>query len=283
LRLENRAVTALQFVAAADAASRLVVADAARRLETIPTSVLPLGGSASPRWAAAAALAISTLVVIGFRDRAAQPPAAGTAGESSSDAPAQGGRAGTQQTAASRGSAGDGRLVAARGPDGAPLAPAQDANQSASSEASSDTRPRTRNGSDAASLDDASGRPAAAVADSNRRAENPSTSERASGARDGVDANGARGAASTGAAAGRGAGAAARRGPAGGGVADGVLTGVAAERGIPAPLPANGLQAAEYRRAYARAEAAMAKERIPPRLRPYVRDYFLALRPEPGR
>jgi hypothetical protein len=39
---------------------------------------------------------------------------------------------------------------------------------------------------------------------------------------------------------------------------------------------------AEYRRAIAHAEAAIAQQRVPTRLRAYVRDYFVSLREAAG-
>jgi len=50
-------------------------------------------------------------------------------------------------------------------------------------------------------------------------------------------------------------------------------------RAAPAPVPADAAYRGQYRTASARAEAAIAQERIPARLRTYVRRYFVAIHP----
>jgi hypothetical protein len=52
-----------------------------------------------------------------------------------------------------------------------------------------------------------------------------------------------------------------------------------ASRATPAAAPATAAYRDEYRSASARAQAAIGQERVPVRLRPYVKRYFVAIHP----
>ena len=77
---------------------------------------------------------------------------------------------------------------------------------------------------------------------------------------------------------GRGAGATGRRGAGAGGVQDGVIGGrTSGNAAMLAPRPAS--YPTEYHAAWARAQAAIAQDRIPPERRVHVRNYFIGIRP----
>jgi hypothetical protein len=284
LSLDDRVVTALQYQHDADAASQFVVRDAEARLAAAaPADVFPLHLPPRLPVAAIAALAVSTLAVLGMqwtRGRSAagaEPFALETASSSAGTASAAVTDAGTP----ARGSAQNAQAPVERG-DAA-------VNRPGSGQADA-------GGGATASSPDAHGRSTPGSPAQGRRRQ-PGPVE----AREAVEDRSAQAADATTAA--RNTGSAAADRPGGLRSPEGASSGRSA-RGVSAPArgggrsrgssgaPGTGLRPAagardpggatyvhEYGEAVARAEAALAREDVPPGMRAYVRAYFQAIRP----
>lgn len=280
-RWDDRAVTALQFAAAGDAVARLIVGETTTRLERTPVSVLPLDVSRPWRWGAVAVLGVTGLIVVGLH-RLNTGSLSLRASASSVAAPsAQAGRANTRQGSSNAAHTSDEQTAAGPAHPDTRMTAAQKVNGGDATRALGDTRPTA--GSTAMPPTGA----AQGMSQSDRVGSasvgRTDGAAPARGAPDG-DLAGGGDASRTGtvaaSVAGRGARGATRSAVAGGGVAGGALA-----RDGAAPTTSRSasrvLSSADARRAYARAEAATVRERVPPRLRSYVRDYFLAIRPQP--
>ena len=274
-RLEDYIVTALQFARDSDVVSRLIVRDASARL----AKQTPMALSAEPQhrlgWLAIVGAAVSLLFALAIvrTPLAFRADTSAPAGASSTDAPG-----GPRQ---SRPGAGPSAARAEAGSD-ASMAPApvgRDgiAQRVAKDEASTAVPPSVGVPSVASTSslrDSAAGQPAGM-----RGGVQPG-SQRGAEAGSGVGtagrslAGGARGGHGSGAGGGATAGTEAGTGGVKGGMASASRRQPAAGR-----LPDGPNYSAQYRNARTRAEAAIAQERVPARLRTYVRDYFLALQP----
>jgi hypothetical protein len=289
LQLQDRCVTAAQYAGASDAASALVVRDAVARLEGLSPALLPLRIPASRYWLTAV-LAASAGLAGPLLQGSVTPDAAIGGGTDS-------GRTTGLHNPDSR-SPSDARSAVAAIDAPMSEAPPEDQQGSTAKTPAGEAR-EPRPGSERAArpeeIASRSGQHGTAEPAANARDEtrtNGADGERASSTRPpaSADAPGRGG-------AGEGADRPARpsdslsaagRGGRGRGVGDGAAGGVAGGAVLPSAgrVNASGLGAAEtrdtaaYRAAYARAEAALAREPIPPQLRSYVRGYFLAIRPE---
>jgi len=255
LRLQDRTVTAVQMLDDTDPMARLVVRDAASRLSMVsPGHVFPFEAPVHFRAALAGALGATVLFVVmtAVRDQAGAPPN-GSDGIRSAGA-AQSGRMGKPPSNA--------QVAEGAAPSAA----------TAQSQASSQTpaaREDTPIGRESAKNDSAG--QTLARSGSAPRADAP----RSAPARDVAAAAEARD-------SGRGAtGFAARTAAAAGGVsgtidpnpADGI------RRTARTAAPAGAAYRDQYRIASERARSAVAQERLPARLRTYVKRYFVAIHP----
>ncbi len=280
--LKNRAAAGLQFVQHDDPMARLVVRDAVRRIEGLdPTVVFPREAPGGAQWLVAA-VAISTLILGVNAWRAGMAPLAGGARSGGLLVPgapnqASPGAPAARQTAVALAQPAQAPETAAV--PGMPASPPRESTPSAAGAPPGLTTPAnaaaaplsqpalTASPATSGVPPDRSPFPVGAAADARRTAAAPG-------------APSARGAAPAGS-GGRGAGAegAVESGASheGGGVKGGSVEAGA----VPAPRPAGEagrLSAVEYRAAWARAQAALADERVPPPLRDYVRRYFAAIR-----
>lgn len=256
LRLQDRTVTAVQMLDDPDPMARLVVRDAATRLSTVsPGRVFPFEAPVHFRAALAGALGATVLFVVmtAVRGQGATPPDA-------------------SDGIRSAGAAQSGRM-------GKPPSNAQVADGAAPSAVAA--QPQASSQTPAAREDTPIGRESAKNDPSGQ------TLARSGSATRIVDAAGSAAARDVGAAAAardsaRGAtGFAARTAAAAGGVsgtidanpADGV------RRRERAAAPASAAYRDHYRIASDRARSAVAQERLPARLRTYVKRYFVAIHP----
>jgi hypothetical protein len=275
LRLEDRIVTALQFARDSDVVSRLIVRDASERLAKHP----PMALSATPQprlgWLAIVGAAASLLFALAVL-RAPfvfQGDTSAPAGASSTDAPG-----GPRQSR----------------PGAGPSATSSEAGTAASVARAQIGRDGVarRAPQDAAATSAPPG--AGVLSGASTSSRNDSAAGQRAGTRGDVQPGSQRGAE-----AGSGVGTAGRsvaggdRGGhgsgAGGGATAGTETGAGGVKGgMPAAsarqpaarrLPDGPNYSAQYWNARTRAEAAIAQERVPARLRRYIRDYFLALQP----
>ena len=254
LRLQDRMVTALQVAADDDPMAMLVLRDVAFRIAGVsPSQTFPLEPPAHFRAIGVAAIVISTVFVVvsvtspAWRiDRARQVGSPVTGGAQRS----RGARAETQQPAPNAAPS-----SSAPRPIGAPQV----------------ARTRHRTGSGTRYRRDTGRAKAAAPRRGSDAASSPAGRE-VPGAT--VPAGGA--------AAGRGAGGASTElAQAAGGVKGESLRNAAdaaADESLPAS-PLSPAYAARYRTASARAQAAIAQERVPAGLANYVKNYFIAIRP----
>lgn len=280
--LQNRAATALQFVNHDDVMATLVVRDAARRVSDLdPGLVFPREYPARPHLLVAA-ITVSSLVFAASVSRVARSPQASSrsAGMAVPGAPTQArpGATGppreeTPGSTPARGTAlsplpqgtqpqGDGR--------GTPQDP--DVDRAARTEG--------RVGSPATSPSASQQGAAAGGAARRSPSEGSATASDRPGAGSGAAATArdARAAAGPGEGAGQGGDVPGRSTRGGGGIRGGALAG---------PMPAAASRrdtgrtqgyALEYQAAWARAQTALAQDRVPPPLREYVRRYFDAIR-----
>lgn len=281
-RLENRAVTALQFSDAPDPMSRLIVGDATRRLGGIPASRLPLGGAAPKlRWAAIATAAASVLLVY-LTAGGTSVPLTESVGPTAASGSAAAGQALSRSDAgraAGRGGAATRTSTSAQASP-VPTRRMGPGNAATTRDAAGESRGATPGTTPSAGTDtlDRAVQPDRAIGEA-RRSLSASTSTSAPAAGGAGDGQGSAADASG---AGRGGRNVAARSAGSGGVAGGALlgdrtTGRSGEQETTVDMA--GLTA---RAASARAEAALGDQRVPPRLRAYVRDYFVAVRNQTG-
>jgi hypothetical protein len=279
-RLDDRAVTALQFAPDGDAVSRLIVDEATMRLEATPVSTLPAQLSPRWRWTAVGVLAVSALIVIGLGQVNARPSSVVSFEESTASSSAAD-RSNTRHGSSRAVQATDVTAGAAQQTDAPPI----DARKLNGAEGSSTPgTARTaveRTAAEQATVSGDRDQLDRAGSASLQRAEVATTSRGTSDSSRAAGVDASRTGTGPLSAGGRGAQGITRDSTGGGGVSGGALTPGNAGP-FPAPPPmSTALHATDYRGAYARAEAAMARERVPPRLRSYVRDYFLAIRKQP--
>ena len=281
--LLNRAATALQFVDNDDVMATLVVRDAARRMSGLdPAMVFPREYPARPHLLVAA-VTVSALLFAASVSRVAWAPQSSSrsAGMAVPGAPAEArpGSPGLRQA----------DTPGATPAQGSALSPVPQDTQAGANDRRT---PQDQTADREARADGRAGSPArspsanqqGAGAGSQRRSPTSTGSATASdrpGAGDSGAASPARdprAAAGEGEGAGQGGGVPDRATRAGGGIKGGALAG---------PIPAAPARrdtgrtqgyAVEYQAAWARAQAALAQDRVPPPLREYVRRYFDAIR-----
>lgn len=290
--LDDRLATALQVARDDDPVARLIVRDAATRLRRLrPTRVFPFEAPTHGRvWLSAGVLLAAGLLAHAFPSGALAPRAGGmwmtdasaggapppdTGRPSPRDVPQTQARApsgslvptatpGVEAAgAASRTTAGSGAVPPPANPPGRAAAAPQAATASAA-DTESASRQASRLTADAAGR---TGMPGTSPGSTTKGG----ASSVADGVLDGAAGPGVTAAGST-------AGAGATTAAAGGGVRSGSLAAV----GPPAarvPAPGSAAYADRYREASRRADAALADERVPVRLRAHVRAYFAAIRP----
>jgi hypothetical protein len=256
LRLQDRTVTAVQMLGDTDPMARLVVRDAAMRLSTVsPGRVFPFEAPGHFRAALAGALSATVLFVVmtAVRGQAGAPP--DRSGGIRSAGAAQSGRMGKPPSNAPVAEGAAPSAVAAQPQASSPTPAAREdtpiGRESAQNNPSGQTL--ARSGSAARAVDAARSAPARDVG-------------AAAGARD----------------SGRGAtGFAARTAAAAGGVSGTIDTNPAnaIPRAVRAAAPAGMAYRDQYRIASDRARSAVAQERVPARLRTYVKRYFVAIHP----
>jgi len=256
LRLQDRTVTAVQMLDDADPMARLVVRDAATRLSTVvPGRVFPFEAPVHFRSALAGALGATVLfaVMTAVRGQRAAPPD-GSDGIRSAGA-AQSGRMGKPPSDAQ----------VAKG--AAPSAVAAQPQASSQMPAAREDRPIGRE----SAKNDSSGQTLASRESATRTID----VARSAAARDVGAASVARDSA-------RGAtGFAARTAAAAGGVSGRIDANPAdgMRRAARKAAPASAAYRDQYRIASDRARSAVAQERLPARLRTYVKRYFVAIHP----
>jgi len=255
LRLQDRTVTAVQMLYDADPMARLVVRDAAKRLSSVsPGRVFPFEPPLHFRAALGGALGATVLFVVmtAIRGQAGTPPPNGPDGIRSAGA-AQSGRMGKPPSSAQ----------VAEG--AAPSAVVQSQASSPTPAVPEDT-PIGRDSAKNNSVEQTLGHRGSAP--------RPADAARSTPARDAGAAAGARDSA-------HGAtGFAERTAAAAGGVSGTIETNPAdTTRRARAAAPASVAYRDQYRIASDRAQSAVAQERLPARLRTYVRRYFVAIHP----
>jgi hypothetical protein len=276
-QLDDCEVTALEFAGCSDSMSRLIVVDASARLARRAPGELSLESPPRLGWISAGVVGISIAVAIG---RSPLPPeidasrqdsaakAAQVAGalneHSRSPAAPKGVEAKAEGAAASSRRVPSEPAAAALGQGELPVGVRPRSSPQVSGERSTFSEGRTPAGSTAA-----------AEMRSDDRAESTRPSASNSAAVEGrrSDAGEAR----SDRRAGPGGGPAVGPGAGAGGV-NGTLP--ATTPWSPTRRPADGSNyAVRYRRAWNQAESPLAQERVPAGLRVYIRDYFLAIRP----
>lgn len=256
LDLQDRLVTALQFKAAVDPFSQLVVRDAHSRVASIRASdAVPFALPRSIRAASAAAAIVSAVMIVATTEIPRWSPAGSTGvgnpGVTANAAGAAGpaGDAARQQPNPAAGAS----IVADNGTERSAAR-----QQTAADHSESTTRsPQARSLSEIASP--SSGGTEQIERGSTASGDTSSTNTNSSG-----DTGVAGGAAST------------SREPRGGGVANGARN--ARPTGTAAP-PDDSTYRVAYQTGRAAAESAVEQNRVPADLRSYVRDYFVAIRP----
>ena len=285
LELQDRTTTALEFLYGTDAVSRLVVADATSRLESLPASSLPLTVSRFARRTAALA-AVSALLFITMlsSSRHASAPDAislESARSGRASATVDGGSVRSSAARSATGAASDGResRVATRSSDHRAAPPGGAAPEATTEGIAANTGRREigRPNEDTPSAE----KSASAAPDSS-----DARSGSDAGANSGKDtrADPSAGAAATSPALlarGIGAKAPATAHARAGGISDGAFVDKPAGGARSTWPGTSGRRSTAYAEAYARAEAALPTERIPVGLRSYIRAYFVAIRPGP--
>ncbi len=286
--LGDRIVSARQFASEGDVVSRVIVAAARRRLSALPPAALTL--SRPTRWQGAAiVLLLATAGALGA-GAAHRGDETGTAADASAFI-AGGGSLPTANAAAAAAPPGAGQRAAPQPapsmppvasrqapgarPDGSPGTPR--APEQRGEQVTDITRPQPRGGGDGRAAGAAAAQGASA-ATPGKAADGPPAA--AASRRADASSRSESGAASPAGSGGRGVG--------GGGTRQNGQS-VAGAGGVSstspidaAPLAASATAAprvttAELRRATQAAEAAIARERVPARLRSYLRDYYIAI------
>jgi len=256
LRLQDRTVTAVQMLDDGDPMAQLVVRDAARRLSSVsPGAVFPFEAPLHFRGALAGAIGATGLFVVltASRGQAGAPPT-GSNGIRSAGA-AQSGRMGKPPSNAQVAEGAAPSAAAAQRKASSPIPATREDTPIGRESAKNDPAEQTlaRNGSAPRAVDAARPAPArdvgaaARMRDSGRGA--TGFAERAAAAAGGVN-----------------------------GATDPSLAD-AARRAARAAAPAGAGYRDRYRVASDRAQSAVAQERLPARLRTYVKRYFVAIHP----
>ena len=272
LRLQDRAVSALQFSESTDAISRLVVAEGAARLEDVPASRLPLAVPVTARWLAIGTSALFAAVLV---SRTIPPsPGAVPAGTGRATATASGSARSPRAGAALPDAPGSqARFPPASSPAGAAIPPTRQAPAPGTPSSSEGTGRGAVTASKApADPSIESGSAPSSEGTSPKRAEAGGAAVVASRA-DGGSKNG------TTALTARGRGAGTPGGSEGLAGGAGATIGGSELAAPPQPNDAGNRRTGAYAAAYDRAEAATAAEHVPFALRSYVRAYFLSIRP----
>ena len=275
LQLRNLLVSALDCLDRADAISHLVLRGAADRLSEFPTSVVPVTVSRSCRWMWAVALAGAIWCATAFDvTPATQALARGMPASAETHSRERVGRANAVAPLATRESQGNGAPVpptvtvsarsdndTSRGEQPAPTA-GEPHRRSEGTETN-----HQRDNATASILSTRSAAPGLGGRTSARQQASAATRTGRGWTVGGTAHNGA----------GSGGGASAGRARGGGGVSNRAPAPDVNVKTRSGPL-SRAEFAAVYRRQRARAEAAIAHERVPARYRSYIRDYFRALR-----
>jgi len=280
--LLERAVTALQFSSSDDPVSRLIVADAARHVRGLDPRLLD--SSLSPRAKSELAVAMTIIVASAIvtipRGADVRPESSGVVSAGA------GGAAGSRRAPATTRRSADAANTATAEDDSSPAGPGRARTQASPHEpaaypAADGRGGQSYNDTDASSQRTASGQGRPGGADDRR----PADPARGGGEGSPSPLSPRRAAAPSPAGAGHSGEGTAAGSPSdltpsreAGGVGAGDGLSAASTTAPSSPLPAIDRQ--RYRRAVSDAEAAIAQQRVPPQLRSYVRDYFLALRPE---
>jgi hypothetical protein len=282
-RLESRAATGLQFADQNDVVSLLVLRDATARLAACdPALVFPVELPRRWPWMLASAAVISVLLAVAVERRESRRPA-GSLGDaiSAGGAPARSPAGASQVASASSSSTPRVEPAAPTTSARQDSKPPVDANAPIANRSTSASAPRAAGDTGSAPPPDRQpsstrlGDPAPAdvAAASIRPGEEPARQ-----ASRGASSSGAAGS-TAGGAGGAGTGTARNEGKGAGGIKGGTLT---SSLGDPAPADAAVPMtptSPRYRTDWAKGQAAIARERVPPALRKYVRDYFAAIRP----
>lgn len=284
LKLQDRTTSALEFLHGTDAVSRLVVADATARLESLPVSSLPLTVSRSARWAAAltaiSALLVITMLSSSRHESRADAISFGSASPGRASADVDGGSARSSAVRRATSAASDSHESRVATPSSdLRAAPPGGAAAEATAQATAPNTGRrdvARSNEDAPSAEEAT---SAAPGPTDPR----SGSDSGANSRKDARANTPAGTTATSAllARGQGAKAPSTAHAGGGGIGGGAVVDTPAGIARSTWAGRSGRQSAAYAAAYARAEAALPTERIPVSLRSYVRAYFVAIRPSP--
>ena len=283
-RLESRAATALQFAAHEDPVSLLVVRDATVRLGACePAAVFPVELPHRWPWMLGGAAAASMLVALTLGGAAGSRPTGGAGA-------GVGAAGGTAQTRSSNGSpevvSSPPAATPVERPGPGAVAPrdsvaAADMPDNRSTTATpgrtGDDRERASTASRATSPPGLANR-APADASGASSGSSPSTGGPAAA---GARSSGPAGAAASVMSGGGGAGAGTARSVAkgAGGIKGGTLASPNPDASLAATAASMPRGSARYRAEWERGQAAIARERVPPALRKYVRDYFDAIRP----
>jgi hypothetical protein len=281
-RLESRATTALQFAGHNDVVSLLVLRDATARLAACqPALVFPVELPRRWPWMLAGAAVISVLLAVAVERRVSGLPA-GSSGIaiSAGGAPARS-SAGASQVASALPSSTSRVEHTAPTAAGQGSKPSVDANAPTANRSTSAMAPRVPG--DTGSAPPADRRPSSTRLGDPAPADVAAASIRsgAAPARDastGASSSGAAGSTARGA-GGAGAGTTRNKGKGTGGIKGGTLTSSPADPAIADTAVPITPSSPRYRTDWAKGQAAIAREHVPPALRKYVRDYFAAIRP----
>lgn len=277
LGLEDRVLSAVQFSGQGDEVSRLVVADAAARMAALGPGAVPWQAPPGGLWLLGAVLCSSMALGVRVMGTSAdQSPAAaggivipgGRPSASASANPSVRSPGGVpSETVRASGNPVRSSPVAGGAPEASGAAGIAAAQPSSPAD---QARPAEQTGDDSAS-----------VARDNAGIRVPSTGERRASSASGGDGQSGRGGTQPTAGGGRnglGGNTPGAPDPSGrGGAQGGALTSVGGHEVLPRN-PDAGSYDMRYRAAVAHAEAAIAQQRVPPRLRAYVRDYFVGIR-----
>ncbi len=283
LRLQDRTISALAFSSTTDPVASLVVADATARLQTLPVSRLPLAVPAWARWLAVSTFAVSALILVALARTTSDVSSLSDASMATSHGRAAGDAARRTEGSATRSvPPGTGNILN----DG------RDTASAPSARAGIPEGPATTTGRRSAEAAADRSNSTAPERDAGNRTRDPLTPPPLrSGAATGLGAsaaggrapgNAAQGSSSSLSAPGRGASAPAADRSAGGGAGGGALVSESRATESRSATSASRRTAA-YSAAGARAESATSTERVPARLRSYVRAYFLAIRADQWR
>ena len=283
-RLESRVTTGLQFAEDDDPVAMLVTRDAAARLAVCkPADVFPIELPARWPWMVGGAAAASLIVALTLGEPATRQPSSGighgaAGGSAQVRSPNDSSRAASSaQTSVNPVEPAAKEAVVSR-EDQRPLdtsassrgtAPAPRGVSDEKSPAPAPARGSSTPAAGGGARDGVSRGPMASTASSTDRAGAGAASKAAPDATGLASAGAGRAGAGPGSSSATGAG----------GVKGGTLTLPGPDAATTTPAPPVRPDSAQYRAAWERGQAAVARDRVPPALRKYVRDYFAAIRP----